>query len=105
MLTEFMQFIFHANRLGLTPNWPLILRCIAAGPLTLFAALATMAAAPVILPSGAAGIDHLILPILLFPAFWAAYFFYALLERNPVRGFAVITVMILANVLVIYRQF
>ena len=105
MLPKFMPLPFHVKRLGLAPHLPVILRCIAAGPLTLLAALATMAAAPVVMPSGAAGIDHLILPILLFPAFWAAYFFYALLERNPVRGFAIITMMILANVLVIYRQF
>ena len=59
MLTKLMQSSIHAKRLGLTPNLPLILRYIAAGPLTLLAALATMAAAPAVLPSGAAGIDHL----------------------------------------------
>ncbi|NJS13308.1 MAG: hypothetical protein HC788_00410 [Sphingopyxis sp.] len=76
-----------------------------AGPLTIVAAIITMACAPLLLPKGAAGVDHLILPILLLPAFWAAFFLYALLERNPVRGVIVMIAIILAAAAMVYRQF
>ncbi len=91
--------------MSLLYHYPLVLRWIMAGPLTLLAAVLTMASAPLLLPPGAAGVDHLILPILLFPAFWAVYFFYSLLERNPARGVLVMLAIIAAAAMLIYRQF
>ena len=86
-------------------KFQLALRWVTAGPLTIVAAVATMACAPLLLPHGAAGVDHLIFPILLFPAFWAVYFFYALLERNPARGVVVMMAIILTAATLVYRQF
>lgn len=43
---------------------PVLVRWILAGPATILAALATMAAMPLWLPAGAAGINHLALPII-----------------------------------------
>jgi hypothetical protein len=34
------------------------------------------------LPAGAAGIDNLVLPLLMLPLTWAALFFHACLDRN-----------------------
>lgn len=85
--------------------YPQVLRWVMAGPLTLLAAVLSMALAPLILSPGSAGVDHLILPILLFPALWAAYFFYALMEPRPVRGAVVMTVIVVVAAALIYRQF
>ena len=40
---------------------------------------------PLWLPTGAAGVDHLVLPLVLLPAIWAALFFHALLDRSLAR--------------------
>lgn len=76
---------------------PLTTRWLLAGPGALLAALAAMAAMPVWLPPGAAGIDNVALPILLTPLLWAIPFFYACLEENLPRGVAVTLVAILAQ--------
>jgi hypothetical protein len=76
-----------------------------AGPLTLFAAAVTMAATPLWWPKGAAGVDHLVFAILLFPAFWAVYVFYALIESRPVRGLIVMLAAIGLNGALIAMQF
>ena len=76
---------------------PLATRWILAGPGALLAALATMAAMPVWLPAGAAGIDDIALPIILTPFLWAIPFFYACLEENLPRGAAVLVAAILVQ--------
>jgi hypothetical protein len=76
---------------------PLTTRWLLAGTGALLAALATMAAMPVWLPGGAAGIDNIALPILLTPLLWAIPFFYACLEENLPRGVAVTLIAILAQ--------
>lgn len=66
------------------------LRVVLAGPLALVASGLVMAGGALWLPKGAAQIDNLILPIVLFPAIWAALFFYACLDRNLVRAWTVV---------------
>ncbi|MEM8654311.1 MAG: hypothetical protein AAGF36_06160 [Pseudomonadota bacterium] len=61
-----------------------------AGPGVLLAASSIMAAMPLWWPRGAGGIDHLIVPLLVFPAIWAVLFFYVVLTRNVVRAAAVL---------------
>jgi hypothetical protein len=87
------------------PSRDLVLRWVTAGPLTLIAAVVTMAAAPLWFPKGAAGIDNLVFPLLLFPLFWAVYVFYSLIEPKPLRGLAVVVAVVFANALLIWRQF
>jgi hypothetical protein len=87
------------------PRTDLVLRWIAALPLTFVAAILTMASTPLWWPKGTAGIDNLVFSILLFPAFWAIYVFYSLLDSKPVRVLVVLFTIILANALIIYRQF
>lgn len=72
-------------------------RWLLAGPLALASAIAVLAAMPLWIPSGAAGIDNLVLPLVLFPLIWSLSFFYAVLEENLIRGGFVLTLVIASN--------
>ena len=74
-----------------------ILRWLLAGPVALAVALVVMAAMPIWFPQGAAGIDHLVLPLILFPALWAAAFFYACLAENLSRASVILIGTLLIN--------
>lgn len=76
---------------------PLLTRWILAGPAALIAAMLSMAAMPVWLPSGVAGIDNIVYPIILAPLIWAVVFMYAVLEENLPRGLAVAAAVILVK--------
>jgi len=67
--------------------WP---RVLLAGPLSFLAALCVMAGGSRWIPAGAAQIDHLVLPMVLFPAIWAGLFFYTSLSRHLARAYAVV---------------
>lgn len=47
--------------------------------------LVMLAGMPLWLPGGAAGIDNLVMPLLLAPLIWAALFFHACLDRSLTR--------------------
>lgn len=66
------------------------LRGLLAGPLALLAALLTMMGGALWLPEGAAGLDHLVLPVVAFPLLWAGWFLYACLDPKLMRGFAIL---------------
>lgn len=51
-----------------------------AGPGAVIVALVVMAGMALWLPGGAAGIDNLVVPLLLVPLIWAALFFHACLD-------------------------
>ncbi|AYJ88009.1 hypothetical protein D3Y57_14115 [Sphingomonas paeninsulae] len=53
-----------------------------AGPGAVIVALVVMAGMALWLPRGAAGIDNLVLPLILVPLIWAALFFHACLDRR-----------------------
>jgi hypothetical protein len=80
---------------------PVTTRWLLAGPVALLAALATMTAMPLWLPAGAAGVDDIVLPIVLTPLLWAVPFFYACLEPNLTRCAAVLLVPTLAQGLLV----
>ena len=75
----------------------LILRWILAGPVALVAAILTMAAMPMWLPQGEGGVNHLAFSVVLFPAIWAVYLMYVLLEERMKRAAIVMSVLVLAN--------
>lgn len=75
-------------------RYPKTVRWILCGPCAFVAAATIMAVLPLWLPHGAAKIDHLVFPILMFPGIWAAVFFYACLERDLIRATSVITALI-----------
>ena len=62
------------------------LRVVLAGPWTLLAALIVMAGMATWIPAGAAQVDNLILPLVLFPLIWAILFFAACLDPNLRRA-------------------
>lgn len=74
-----------------------VVRWILAGPLALAVAVAVMAAMPLWFPEGAAGIDHLILPLILFPAIWAVAFFYACMTEKLGLASVVLVGLLLIN--------
>ena len=78
-------------------NRSVVLRWILAGPVALAVAYVVMAAMPLWFPEGVAGVDHLILPLILFPAIWAGAFFYACLAENLGRACVVLIGLLLVN--------
>jgi hypothetical protein len=72
-------------------------RVLLAGPVVALTSFAMLCGGSLWLPEGAAGIDHLALPLVLFPAIWAGLFFHACLDRRLMRAFAVHAVLLLAN--------
>jgi hypothetical protein len=66
-------------------RWPTVARIVLAGPIAALLSVMIVAGMPLWFPSGAAGIDHIVLPLILLPAIWAALFFYAVLDRSLVR--------------------
>jgi hypothetical protein len=72
-------------------------RILLAGPVVALTSFAMLCGGTQWMPAGAAGIDHLALPLVLFPAIWAALFFHACLERRLARAYAVHGVLLLAN--------
>ncbi|MCB1353332.1 MAG: hypothetical protein KDK03_11405 [Rhodobacteraceae bacterium] len=69
---------------------PRLVRWLLAGPGAILAALATMAAMPLWMPAGGAGVNDIALPIILTPLLWAIPFFYACLTENLVQASGVI---------------
>lgn len=67
---------------GLTRKW---IRIGFAGPGAVIVAIVVMAGMTVWLPAGAAGIDNLVLPLVLVPLIWALLFFHACLDSRLSR--------------------
>ncbi len=79
-------------------------RGVLAGPLSFICSWLLMAGAALYLPSGRAGVDNMVFPIVLFPLVWSGLFLYALLERRLGRGYLVIVALGLAHALLIARH-
>lgn len=77
------------------------LRVLLAGPLAFVCATLVMAGGALWLPKGAAQIDNLLLPILLFPAIWATLFFYACLAHSLRRAYLAIAAIGLSQLAMI----
>lgn len=56
-----------------------------------------MAGGALWVPKGAASIDNIVLPIVLFPAIWAVFFFYTSLDRNLLRAWLVTLGLLVIN--------
>lgn len=57
-------------------------RILLAGPVPVLVALGVLAGMPLWLPGGAAGIDNVVVPLVLAPLVWAALFFHACLDAS-----------------------
>jgi hypothetical protein len=65
--------------------WPVVARAVLAGPVVVGVTLLVVGCMPVWFPKGAAGIDHIALPIIMLPGIWAILFFHAVLDRQLLR--------------------
>lgn len=63
----------------------------------LLVSIVVMAAMSLWLPSGAANIDNLVIPVVLFPIIWAVVFFYALMDASLKRASLVLLFLFLVN--------
>ena len=77
--------------------YPRLARCLLAGPGAVAAGLMTTYGMPVWWPSGIAGVNHLIWPLILGPLVWALFLLYGIVEENIERGFAVCVAVIVVN--------
>lgn len=67
------------------------LRGLLAGPGAFVAAVLLVCGGALYLPQGAAGVNDLVLPAVLFPLLWTIVFLYALLDpRLPRAGFVIL---------------
>ncbi|MGQ0696655.1 MAG: hypothetical protein ACT4PZ_00290 [Panacagrimonas sp.] len=80
-------------------------RGLLAGPVAFVASAIVMAGGALWIPTGAANIDNIVLPIVLFPAIWAALFFYTCLDRNLVRAWLVTLALLLLHAGMIGLEF
>lgn len=82
-----------------------LVRWLLAGPGAVGSAIVATAAMPLWLPEGSAGVDHIVLPIVLFPAVWAVIFFYSILETNQLRALITLSVALLLNTALVVSAF
>jgi hypothetical protein len=76
-----------------------------AGPISFLAALCIMAGGSRWIPAGAANIDHLVVPVVLFPALWASLFFYTSLSRRLMRAYALVLSLTALSVAMVLAGF
>lgn len=76
-----------------------------AGPGSVVTALVVMAGMALWLPRGAAGIDNLVLPLILVPLIWSALFFHACLDRRLWRVVVVATALLAVHAVLIAAKF
>ena len=83
-------------------RWP---RWMLAGPGAILASLMTMLGMALWLPAGAGGANNLVLPLILLPLIWTAFFLHACLDQRLARVAAVLLVASAANGMLIGNQF
>lgn len=89
----------------MSQSWRKWTRILLAGPGAVLVALVVMAGMPLWLPAGAAGVDNLVLPLVLIPLIWAALFFHACLDRKLSRVAAVAAALFLLHAGLVAHKF
>ncbi|MEM1079371.1 MAG: hypothetical protein AAGI09_12655 [Pseudomonadota bacterium] len=80
---------------------PRLLRWIAAGPVALIATFAVMGGMALWWPKGPAGLDHIAMPIVLFPMIWVGWVTYGVIADLPGRALGVMAGVTLGNCILI----
>ncbi|MEM6578819.1 MAG: hypothetical protein AAF678_10030 [Pseudomonadota bacterium] len=80
---------------------PRLTRWILCGPVALIVTLLVMMGMAHWWPGGAAQIDNIAMPVVLFPLIWAGIFFYALADDKLARAALVMTILMVANVVLL----
>lgn len=86
-------------------RFPLWLRWVLAGPVTLIIAIAIMASSSTIGGGETPSFNAIAFAAISFPAFWGALFFYYLLEEKPIRAGLVTLALVAANATILYSTF
>lgn len=84
-----------------SPRTVLILRWILALPVSLIASVLVMAVLTYLVPDGAAGINHLVLPVVLFPVIWAGFVTYVLIADRVWRTTKIMALIIGLSIAVV----
>jgi hypothetical protein len=79
-------------------------RALLAGPVTVASSVATLCAAGVWMPQGAARVDHVLLPLLLLPALWCCLFLHACLDRSLMRAYGVQVLLLSSQVPLVWPR-
>lgn len=82
-----------------------VFRYILAGPLALLAAILSMAGLPLVLPGGAAGINNLVLPVVMFPLLLTGFILWPVATQNVPACLLGMLAIILALVATIASSF
>lgn len=80
------------------------LRVLLAGPFVLITSVATVCGSALWLPPGAAGINQLMLPMILFPVTWASLFLHACLDRLLSRALAVQLALLCSSAVLLFPR-
>lgn len=78
-----------------------LLRVLLAGPFALAAACFAVVGGAFWLPSGAAQVNNLVLPVLLFPLLWAVLFLYSCVDPRLGRAYVVVGAVLALNALLL----
>ncbi|MEM6546277.1 MAG: hypothetical protein AAF713_00875 [Pseudomonadota bacterium] len=73
--------------------------------MALVLSILAMTSMPLWFPAGAAGIDHIVFPIVLFPAIWAVAFFYACMDDNIARATVLMTLAVVVQAVLVAFAF
>ena len=76
-----------------------------AGPAAFLLSVAVMLGMAIWFPKGAANVDNIVLPMILFPLIWAIIFFYAYLDRNLKRVGLVFACITAVHFALLFSQF
>ncbi|MEM1006350.1 MAG: hypothetical protein AAF496_07755 [Pseudomonadota bacterium] len=76
---------------------PRLSRWVLSGPIVFVATVFVMMGMAFWWPVGAARVDHIALPVLLFPLIWAGLFFYALIDDDLLRAGSVLIGLIVVH--------
>ncbi|MEM9878116.1 MAG: hypothetical protein AAF862_02440 [Pseudomonadota bacterium] len=80
-------------------------RWVLAGPVSLVIGVLLMASTPTWFPAGAAGVNNLAFAVILFPAYWAIPFFYAIIDNNLNRVSLVLFAALAVNTALVAWSF
>lgn len=100
-----MKVLSSPSLAGRIEKYPRLWRWILAGPMGFVLSVLTMATLPLVLPSGAGGINHILMPVLFFPLIWAGYILWPLVADRIARCAAWYFALLLISLIVLLLNF
>ncbi|MEM9247843.1 MAG: hypothetical protein AAGB05_03990 [Pseudomonadota bacterium] len=82
---------------------PTLFRWVLAGPVALVVAVLFMASMPTLLPPGRGGVDHFVLPVILFPLIWAIAVLYPVMTEHLGRATLVFCAVLAAEIAIVAK--